>query len=34
MGIAYTILVGTPELKKPLGKHRLKWEDIMKVRLT
>jgi len=34
MGNSYTILVDTPELKKPLGEHTLKWDDILKVRLT
>jgi hypothetical protein len=31
---ACTILVDTPEFKKPLGEHTLKWDDILKVCLT
>jgi hypothetical protein len=27
MRSAYTILVGKPEMKRPLGKLRLRWED-------
>jgi hypothetical protein len=28
---AHKILVGKPERKRPLGKHRHKWEDNIKV---
>jgi len=27
MGHAYTILVGKPERKRPLGRPRCRWED-------
>jgi hypothetical protein len=30
---AYTVLVGKLEGKKPLGRHRRRWEDNMKVDL-
>jgi superfamily II DNA/RNA helicase len=32
-GNAYTILVGKPEGKRPLGKLRRRWEDNMKMDL-
>jgi hypothetical protein len=28
---AYRILVGRPEGRKPLGRHRLRWEDNIKM---
>jgi hypothetical protein len=31
---AYRILVGKPEGRRPLGRHRLRWEDNIKVDLT
>jgi hypothetical protein len=27
---AYTVLVGKPEGKRPLGRHRRRWEDNIK----
>jgi hypothetical protein len=30
---AYNILVGRPEGRRPLGRHRLRWEDNMKMDL-
>jgi hypothetical protein len=30
---AYRILVGEPERKKALGRHRLRWEDNIKMDL-
>jgi hypothetical protein len=27
MGTAYKILVGNPEVKRPLGRHRYRWES-------
>jgi hypothetical protein len=32
-GNAYRILVGKPEGRRPLGKHRHKWEDNIKMDL-
>jgi hypothetical protein len=29
----YRVLVGTPEGKRPLGRPRYKWEDIIKMDL-
>jgi len=29
----YRVLVGKPEGKRPLGRHRLRWEDSMKMYL-
>jgi hypothetical protein len=31
---AYTILVGTPEGKRPLGRSRCRWVDNIKIDLT
>jgi hypothetical protein len=31
---AYGILVGKPEGKRPLGRPRLRWVDIIKIDLT
>jgi hypothetical protein len=31
--IQYRVLVGKPEGKRPLGRHRLRWEDIIKMDL-
>jgi hypothetical protein len=28
---AYRILVGKPDEKRPLGRHRLRWEDNIKM---
>jgi len=30
---AYRILVGRPEVKRPLGRHRHRWDDNIKVDL-
>jgi hypothetical protein len=30
---AYKILVGNPELKRPLGRHKCRWEDNIKADL-
>jgi hypothetical protein len=30
---AYKILVGKPELKRPLGRHRHRWEDNVRMDL-
>jgi hypothetical protein len=30
---AYSILVGKPEGKRPLGRHRWRWEDYIKMDL-
>jgi hypothetical protein len=30
---AYRVLVGEPEGKKPLGRHRCRWEDNIKMDL-
>jgi hypothetical protein len=30
---AYKILVGKPEGKRPLGRHRLRWEDNIRMDL-
>jgi hypothetical protein len=32
-GIAYTILVGNPEEKRPLGKSTCRWDDNIKMDL-
>jgi hypothetical protein len=29
----YRVLVGTPEGKRPLGRHRHRWEDNIKMKL-
>jgi hypothetical protein len=29
----YRVLVGKPEGKRPLGRHRLRWEDNIKMHL-
>jgi hypothetical protein len=29
----YRVLVGRPEGKRPLGRHRLRWEDEVKIDL-
>jgi hypothetical protein len=31
--IAYRILVGKPEGRRPLGRHRCRWEDNIKMEL-
>jgi hypothetical protein len=31
---AYRILVGKPEGNRPVGRHRLRWEDNIKMNLT
>jgi hypothetical protein len=31
---AYSILVGKPESKRPVGRHRRSWEDNIKMDLT
>jgi hypothetical protein len=31
MGNAYKILVGNPEEKRPLGRHKYSWEDNIKM---
>jgi hypothetical protein len=28
---AYNVLVGKPELKRPLGRHRREWKDNIKI---
>jgi hypothetical protein len=30
---AYRLLVGKPEVKRPLGRHRYKWEENIKMNL-
>jgi hypothetical protein len=30
---AYRVLVGKPEGKRPLGRHRYRWEDSIKIYL-
>jgi hypothetical protein len=30
---AYSVLVGRPEAKRPLGRYGHRWEDIMKIDL-
>jgi hypothetical protein len=31
---AYRVLLGQPEGKRPLGKHKLRWEDNIKTSIT
>jgi hypothetical protein len=29
--VAYRVLVGKPEVRRPLGRHRRRWEDNIKM---